>query len=210
MEDLWTRLETFANEHQRSLQLRPGASEKEVARAEKALGRKLPSGYRQSVLLHDGQENDPEAFGWMPGCWLLAPLKAVVAFHATLENLATMCREEAEEDEGPSFDTSGTHRLDVFHEDRIPIAGYPYWDGDNTFLDFAVGPNGTDGQVLGLVTECDFEVYGTSFEEAVGAYVAALESGDWIYDEALGKTRWKGRKKRCNGGTEFAKFRRSQ
>ena len=47
-----------------------------------AMGITLPADYRESLLVHDGQErseDDDKSFPWMPGCNRIAPLAEVVA-----------------------------------------------------------------------------------------------------------------------------------
>jgi cell wall assembly regulator SMI1 len=70
----------------------------------------------------------------------------------------------------------------VAKKGRIPIAGTPYWDGDSTFIDLDPGPEGTPGQVITMISECDFVVLGPSFEHALARWVSSLESGAWVYD----------------------------
>ena len=179
MKDLWTRLEALAKRAGQTLALRPGASEAAIAAAEGAMSLSFPPDFRASLLLHDGQDGGPTAhdqeqlFPWMAGCSPLAPLDAIV---------------QQWTDEKPWFDDTeqpieledGRLYSSVFHPKRIPIAGTPFWDQDNTHLDLYPGPNGTVGQLITLVSECDFVVLGTSFEDALRAYVDGLESGAWV------------------------------
>lgn len=204
---LWKRLESIAGAHGRSLMLRDGASAKEVAAAEKKFGREFPTDYRESMSLHDGQQQNAEAFAFLPGCSLLSPLSAIVEFHTSLLELAEEYPPEADE-----FGPEGMIHLAVFHADRIPLAGYPYWDGDNTYIDFANGPKGTSGQLITMFTESDFVRLGSGIGDALEAFVTALDSGAWIYDATLGRVVPKGHKRRSYGNTAyaFAKYRRGQ
>ncbi len=179
MKELWARLAKWARQHAPSMAftLRPPVSADAIARAEATLGVSLPADYRESLLAHDGLESseadDETRFPWMPGCDRMAPLEEVVAQY----------REEREWDEpdAPAGRTMDKGRIAnvVFHPGRIPIAGNRHWDQDNTYLDLAPGKNGTAGQLITLVTECDFVVLGTSLREAMQAYVELLESGRW-------------------------------
>ncbi len=177
MKDLWDRLETWTkNARAGSLKLRPGATKKDLAAAEKKLGMKFPDDFRDSLLLHDGQESDP-TFPWMPGCSPLAPLHTIV----------TRYEEERGMDEDQrvikEVSDDGKHKLGLWYPKRIPIAGSQWWDGDNTYLDFEPGPKGAAGQVTTFVTECDLVVLGASFREAVEKYVVLLETGKLRWDD---------------------------
>lgn len=164
------RIEAWAQGVGASLKLRKGLAEGDLAKAEKTLGRELPRAYRELLLFADGQEDDP-SFPWMPGCDRLAPLESVVA-------QAGDERELAEEYPPPDEETEdGLLRVGRYHADRLPIAGSAYWDGDVTFLDFAPGTKGKAGQLVTMVTECDFVVLGGDLGTALARYADALESG---------------------------------
>lgn len=185
MKALWDRLEAHAQKHGRSLRLRPGAAEADIAAVEQTLGITLPAEYRESLLLHDGQDgtdSDNPPFEWMPGCGPLASIKAIPE-QWTFEQDNVMDYEIVE----------ATPAIFQFlaHPKRIPIAGNQFWDGDNTSLDLTPAPAGTVGQIITLYTECDHVLLGASFRIALENYLAALDSGDWIYDPALGHTRHK-------------------
>ena len=64
--------------------------------------------------------------------------------------------------DGDGEQCEGRVKNEVFSKKRIPIAGTKYWDQDKTYLDLDPGPRGVAGQVITLVTECDFEVLGES------------------------------------------------
>lgn len=172
--NLWTRLEALAKKAKKPLGLRKGVSEKTLAAAEKKMKLAFPSDFRASLLLHDGQEGaQEELFEWMPGCSPLASLDAIVAqWSDELENAD-------DEDEEPAVDEDPRLHRAIFHAKRIPIAGTPYWDGDNTHVDLFPGPKGKSGQLVTFVTECDRVVLGESFSAALESYVEALESGAW-------------------------------
>jgi len=86
MKSLWQRLEGWEQKNGRTLRLRPGATEKAIADAEKKMKLTFPADFRASLLLHDGQQrksgdDDPETstlFEWMPGSGALASLSAIV------------------------------------------------------------------------------------------------------------------------------------
>jgi cell wall assembly regulator SMI1 len=173
MNELWIRLEALAKKAKKPLGLRKGVSERTLAAAEKKMKLALPTDFRASLLLHDGQKGEQDdLFEWMPGCSPLASLDAIVAQWADE-------RDNAEEEDEPEVDEDPRLHRAIFHPKRVPIAGTPYWDGDTTHLDRFPGPKGTSGQLVTLVTECDRVVLGESFSAALASYVDALESGQW-------------------------------
>jgi cell wall assembly regulator SMI1 len=213
MKTLWARLEKWAKSRAKtSLRLRAGASEKAVTAAEKKMKLRFPADFRASLLCHDGQEtNDAEAkayqdehggfcgFEWMPGCSPLATLDAIVEqWEDEQENVS--------EDDEPEVIEKGLLHNVMSHPRRIPIAGTPYWDGDNTYIDLFPGPKGAEGQLVTFVTECDLVVLGPSIGAALELYVQALESGDWVHDAKKGHVRPKGEKpnQHPNESAEFA------
>ncbi|MDQ2686951.1 MAG: SMI1/KNR4 family protein, partial [Armatimonadota bacterium] len=66
METIWQRIETWlaANAPQAIISLRAGASDTEIADAERRLGITLPDDVRSSYRIHDGQERD--GYGPLP------------------------------------------------------------------------------------------------------------------------------------------------
>lgn len=72
----------------------------------------------------------------------------------------------------------------LWHPRRIPIAGNPWWDQDNTYLDFIPGPKGTPGQLV-----CFGKGYvdglwcAPSFGAAFALYVDAVVSKKWLWDK---------------------------
>jgi cell wall assembly regulator SMI1/predicted DNA-binding WGR domain protein len=176
MKDLWDRLEAWgAKSGAGSLKLRPGATEKDIAAAEKKMKLKFPADFRAHLALHDGQESET-SWPWMPGCSPLAPLHAIVERWKDERDMDEGQRDIADESD------DGKHKLGLWYPKRIPIAGSQWWDGDNTYLDFDPGTNGTAGQVLTFVTECDLVVLGASFRELLERYVTLLESGALVWD----------------------------
>ncbi len=179
MKDLWARLDAVAKSSKLTLGLRNGATEKEIAATEKKMKLKFPTDFRESLLLHDGQEGDQdELFPWMPGCSPLKPLLSIV--ERWQEEL-----ELVDEDDAGGDAEDARLQAGLYNKARIPIAGTEYWDGDNSYIDLAPGSEGTCGQLIGFSSECDIEVLGTSFRDALRSYVEALESGAWRYDAEM-------------------------
>ena len=207
MNDLWKRLEAWAKKSGRTLRLRPGATEKAIADAEKKMKLTFPADFRASLLLHDGQErkaadDDSETstlFEWMPGSGALAPLSAIVAQWKDE-------RDNDEDDDEPAIE-GGVYNV-MTHPRRIPIAGTRWWDGDNTYLDLHPAPKGTAGQLITFTSECDVALLGTSFRAALESYVQALDAGDWVFDAKKGNVRAKNEKPDDfpHEGEEFAAY----
>ena len=175
--ELWDRLEQWMVEHTgRSLGLRAGANENDIAKLEQKTGLTLPADLRASLLAHDGQETDKTI--------AFSPCGGFYASVADMDEKWSEDQELAEEFPLSTSDTQDGGRIldGVFSVKRLPIAGAPYWDGDNTYLDFAPGPKGTPGQVIQLTSECDFVVLATSFSEYLERLIRTLESGALLYN----------------------------
>ncbi len=151
------------------LALRPGATDRAIDAAEKAMKTKFPAEFREWLRIHDGQGEDA-TIDWAPGCTRLAPLSAMVAQWKDE-------RDMDDDDHVGELQEGGRIQNILFHSKRIPIAGTKYWDGDKTYLDFVPGPKGKPGQIITLVTECDFVVLGETMTEFLERYVTLLESG---------------------------------
>ena len=177
IEALWERLEVIAKRHGRSLRLRPGVSEAALTAAEATMNLAIPADLRASLALHDGQDDDEDdTFPWMAGCSPLRSLAEIVEQWKVEVGLAVPDEDSGEDPPDPRL------RPGLSLPQRIPIAGNQWWDGGNSFVDLAPGPDGTEGQLISFSSECDIEVLGTSFAEALEAYVGALEAGTCLYD----------------------------
>jgi predicted DNA-binding WGR domain protein/cell wall assembly regulator SMI1 len=164
---LWSRIEGAAAAQGRPLRMRPGASEKAVAEAEKAMGLAFPPDFRASLLVHDGEER-PEWDGdnpeWIPGHPPLAPLAEIV--REWKDGCAYF--EKYERDRTPGVIERGRLYDFMAHPKRIPIAGNRFWDQDNTYLDLIPGPKGVAGQVVAFGKG----VFGLHCGESFGAMLA--------------------------------------
>lgn len=191
MRDLWKRLHAIADATPKRLQTRPPATESAIRAAERTIGIDFPAGYRASLLVHDGQEpgdGDDDAFEWLPGHARLASLERVVAeWHVECRNFAKFytpgdAPEPIERDALFHF---------LWHPKRIPIAGNPWWDQDNTLLDFFPGPAGRAGQLVIYGKGTFGALHGPSFGAAFELYVRALESGQWSFRDGFCQPRAK-------------------
>lgn len=180
--DALKRIEGWGKKAGLSLKLRAGVDEGALAKAEAELPFPLPPDYRDLLLYANGQDEEPD-FPWMPGCDRLAPLASV---GEQLKEEASLAEEYPPPDEE---ECDGKLLRGRYRAKRIPIAGSAYWDGDNTFLDFEPGPKGAAGQLITMVTECDFVILGQSLGAALERYADALESGalEWRDGEMVPK-----------------------
>ena len=61
MKTLWNHLEAWAQKvGAGALKLRRPATEQQIARVEEQMGRAFPADFRESLLAHDGQDDDPD------------------------------------------------------------------------------------------------------------------------------------------------------
>lgn len=178
--EIWAELGRFSSASSKPLRLRRPAREAAVRAAEKTIGIDFPSDFRESLLLHDGQEVDDEGetFAWLPGHANLAPLDALVG------EWSRGCRtyEEFYGDGADPAQPIERERLFhwFWHPRRIPIAGNRHFDQDNTYLDFFPGPKGTPGQLAIFGKGVYGAWHGPSFGAALDLFVRGLERGEWV------------------------------
>lgn len=168
--DAWSRLVTALGDAAPRLGLRPPATETQLVATEVMLRTRLPADYRAWLAIADGQE--PWALSILPsGGWFVS-----------LDRLLAQWMHERQfdlddYDDIPETQDDDRVRFYVFHPKRITIAGSEYLDGDNTVLDLIPGPAGTVGQIANLVSECDYEVIGTSLSAYFTRVAELLETG---------------------------------
>jgi cell wall assembly regulator SMI1 len=180
MRVLWDRLERAASDAGIALRLRPGASEGAVRAAERTMGLSFPEALRASLLVHDGQEPDTEGsgrFAWLPGHEPLARLDAIVE-QWTQESALF----KANYANTPPEDIEGGRLFHfLWHPKRIPLAGNPWWDQDNTYVDCVPGPNGVYGQLAVFGKGCFGQVHGPGLRATLEILVSALDTGEWLF-----------------------------
>jgi len=146
MQQLLTKIKGITN-------LRAGASKKEIAAAEKAMKLKFPSSFREYLLTSNGQvDNDS-----LP--WRLA----------SVDEIVEQWKDERIQDKDYPNELTGYINDDKMQNTMrspkwIPFLGAPNWDQDIVYIDLVPGPKGQIGQVIALVSECDFDVLAPSFE----------------------------------------------
>ena len=170
----WARLEGWFAAHYPTLalKLRPPAAPKQIAAAEKALGVTFPADFRASLLVHDGQDDDP-------GVRLLP-------FAQRLGSLASLTR--CWKDDRGLFDKAematrlewldATRRVRQvhLHPAHVPIAGSKYWDYGRLLLDFLPGPDGSAGQLIAR-DDVDFVYVCAGVGELLARTARGLEDG---------------------------------
>ncbi|MEW5741021.1 MAG: SMI1/KNR4 family protein [Myxococcota bacterium] len=142
----WSRLEQWFSKHQPALtlKLRPPASEQQIAAAELALGVDFPTDFRASLLVHDGQENEPDVC-LFPYAQRLGSLESLVQCWKDDRSQY----DEAEMRERLDWLSDDERVRQVhFHPKHVPIAGSPFWDYGRLLLDFIPGPRGSSGQII--------------------------------------------------------------
>lgn len=135
------------------LALRPPATEAAIVGAETLFERALPPAYRALLAYADGQE--PAGTPLFPEARLL-PVAQVV------EHWLTQGQFVIPEWDALPVEAELAVRPIVFHPTRIPIAAD--YLGAGPLIDLWPGPAGTAGQLIQLVSECDFEVLAPSLD----------------------------------------------
>lgn len=169
--EAWSRLVRALGPAAAELALRPRATETDLVATEVMLGHKLPADYRAWLAIADGQTTT--GLSILPrGGWLISHDRVIEQW--THERGFDLDGEDY--DDAPGEDDERVRPF-VFHPRRITIGGWESLDGDNTLIDLVPGPAGTEGQIMTFVTECDFEVIGTSFAAFLTGVAALVEDG---------------------------------
>lgn len=153
--------------------LRTPASERLIRQSEEALGAQLPSGFREFLAIHDGQEDEPTVH-WLPYAVRLGSLASIV--ECWNQNMAFVSAEGVEPERFDVLDSAERVRQVHYHPKHIPIAGSAYWDYDQLLIDLAPGANGTAGQIIARFG-VNFIYVCRSFEDFLTRYADGLESG---------------------------------
>lgn len=187
---LWQRLETWAGENAPEMlrDLNPGADDVDIGALEQAFGHPLPAFYRDSLKIHNG-END----GWPSR--VFADMGAYYSCESALHDYNMYLRidiqddkfdesEIAEQLENDIITVDGPVRPLTFSPDWLPIMncnGDVFWA-----LDFAPGEGGNKGQVIQVDLECCYwAVVAPDFGTFLQHYVSGLENGDYEVQEGL-------------------------
>ena len=183
VDEAWDRIETWLKANAPTWKpLLSGATDAQVAKAEKALGLKLPVEVKASYRRHNGSDDH----GFFPDhagadvSWYLLPLSAMVG---EAEEWAELLDDGDFDDSKPTADRGV--RREAWNKKWVPFAGNG--GGDCWCLDLAPAAGGTRGQVICVSHEmAPREVLAKSFREWLGAFAVALEAGAYRYEEGEG------------------------
>ncbi|MBA3459570.1 MAG: WGR domain-containing protein [Deltaproteobacteria bacterium] len=206
--ELWASLEEFVATTPQRLHLNPPAKEKAIRAAERTMKQSFPDDFRASLLVHDGQEkgDGDDTFPWLSGHPRLASLDRIV--EAWKDQCET--HEKFQGSDAPIEIDKGRMMHYLWHPKRIPIAGNPWWDQDNTYLDFIPGPNGAPGQLV-----CFGKGYvdglwcSASFGAAFALYVDAVVSRKWLWEKGCFAADAKDKKRRRMSWSTYAAKQRA-
>lgn len=171
----WARIKRWFERQNVDLALGPPATGDAVTRLERAIGHELPADFVESLSMFDGQR--APGVSWLGG-WL-GSVDEVLA-----EYQRSHLSQPRDEDVFELFNTERVRAV-VFDPGRLPISGMPYWTGDSVFFDFVPAPAGVSGQVIKLVSECDFVVLGDTWGEVLERYAALAEAGELEWQPEL-------------------------
>lgn len=143
----WDRIERWLQAHAPEVPptLRPGASKMQIAAFEQATELALPEDVRESLLIHDGQEESH------PGAIVGEPFDPLQKIESTLGYYRQLCEEYEQSDASCGLDIDCTSypvdaiRCRHFNWKWIAMGD---WDGNCYGIDLDPGPNGVSGQVI--------------------------------------------------------------
>lgn len=143
----WQRIERWLQVHAPEVPptLRPGASKKQIAAFEQATGLALPEDVRESLFIHDGQEESH------PGAIVGEPLDPLEKIESTLGFYRKLCEEYEQSDASCGLDIGCTsYPVDAIQCRHFNWKWIAMGDGDGNCygIDLDPGPNGVSGQVI--------------------------------------------------------------
>ena len=179
---LWSRLETWANEHAPQLlsKLNPAATADRIHSLESELKLTLPDSFKASLAIHDGEDGAGAVFAgrgdYLSTSRILEEWRSRQGFGEDLDG------DPEELAQASVISVEGPVQPKMFLPDWVPIL-----DCDGNFfvaIDFAPAERGEVGQIIEVDWEgCSWRVVANSFDEFFERYVAGLEAGD--YREAV-------------------------
>lgn len=178
----WARITRWFESQGVDLALGPPAPSEAVKRLEQAIGRELPPDFVESLSLFDGQR--APGVSWLGG-WL-GSVDDLLA-----EYQRSHVSQPRDEDVFELFNSERVRAV-VFDPGRLPLSGMPYWTGDSVFFDFVPAPAGVPGQIIKLVSECDFVVLSDTWAEVLARYASLAEAGEleWQPDLRVVRFDW--------------------
>lgn len=140
METIWKQIESWLEKNAPEMlnTLLPGATDKEILAAEKAMGIEFPEEVKESYRLHNGQDGRATP---LMGEWQLLSLKNMVSQWKVMKKLVDKGKFDDAE-----VKTVGPVRADWYNLKWIPLA----YNGAGDFqcLDLDPPPKGKAGQII--------------------------------------------------------------
>lgn len=170
--------------------LNPSASEADIVALEAELGLSIPTNFRESLKVHNGESD-----GWP--CKVFADCGAYLGTDRILETWRQLQEIAADLSD---YQVDMPDREDLIREGIIEVSGpvrpemyLPEWipimecNGDVFWaLDLAPDAGGTSGQIIEVDWEgCSWKVVADSFAVFLDRYAAGLEAGDYQIAEGL-------------------------
>jgi cell wall assembly regulator SMI1 len=182
LNEAWDRIEAWLKANAKSWKpLRRGATDVQIARAERVLGLNLPADVRESYRRHDGTDE-----GFFPDhagddvSWELLSLDRMLADAKMMRGLL-----DGGDFEGQKPKAGKGVQAVGWHSKWVPFAGNG--GGDNWCIDLAPASSGTVGQVIYSSHEMEpRKVLAKSFQEWLSAFAVALEAREYRYEEGEG------------------------
>ena len=172
MEEIWKRIETWlaANAPDTLADLRPGASDADVRKAERALSVSLPADLVESYKVHDGQRGGS---GPLFGDYALLPLEHAVKEWKTLKRLRS-----AKVFEFMHGQPAPKVKADWWNPRWIPVASNS--SGDFLCADLDPAPAGKPGQIVSFLhADAARALVAEDFKSWLSEHAKALEAGEY-------------------------------
>ncbi len=175
--DSWDRIEHWLQHHAPDAYraLRPGATDAALARAEEALGVRLPDAYRESLRRHDGQDpNGP----WLVDGGQLCSFGALLDEWRAWNKMLT--RGELEEFVWDIATDDAVRGDQWWRAGWLPLVAQ---DGDHLLVDVDPDPRGDVGQVVAFSHETGpGHVAAPSYDAWLNTWADELEAGMFVLD----------------------------
>ena len=182
VDEAWDRIEAWLKANAKTWKpLRRGATDAQIARAERDLRLMLPADVRDSYLRHDGTDE-----GFFPDnagddvSWELLPLNRMIADAKMMSPAARRRGLRSAKAEGRQGRPAGRLAFGLGS-----VRGQ--WRRDHWCIDLAPASGGTAGQVIYSSHEMEpRKVLAKSFQKWLSEFAVALEAGEYRYEEGEG------------------------
>lgn len=187
MEKIWKRIEAWLEENAPDLlaDLRPGASDADIKKAERALSCKLPADMADSYRVHDGKRG---AVGRLFDQWELMQLAHVVKSWKTLKGVADEGTFEKAAEAFMGTSVAPQIKPEWWNPKWIPVASNS--SGDFLCVDLDPARGGKSGQIISYFhTDAKRELVAKDFKSFLSGFAKDLESGKYkVEGEYLSKS----------------------